>query len=89
MSRVVGGTVATGGLRNQEERVDRFEYELVTWAMNQSGQNLVAVLNSLGDEGWEVVGMAPRASTAPVPGFGVDPISEISILVKRVRPQVV
>ena len=60
-----------------------FEYTMVVWAPSDDGQLTLSTLNMLGADGWEVVGMAPRAASVPMAGMGADSVPEIAILLKR------
>lgn len=62
---------------------ERFEYELLVWGTDRSGEHVRDTLNRLGADGWEVVSMAPRASEVPMPGMGATAISELVIVLKR------
>lgn len=66
--------------------MERFEYKVIMWGVKNTGDELVAVLNALGDQGWEVIGLAPTATTTPMPGVGVPAQSEVALLAKRPLP---
>ena len=65
-----------------DERV-RFEHMLVVWPPADDGTGTQELLNALGAEGWEAVGLAPRAAPAPMPGMGAAVVPEIVVLLKR------
>jgi hypothetical protein len=63
--------------------VSRFEYTTVVWRPNDDGSAMLALLNELGSQGWEAVGMAPRATESPMPGMGASIVPEVVVLLKR------
>jgi hypothetical protein len=69
----------------EEAIVDRFEYQMLPWLPQDDGTGTVAVLNALGAEGWDAVGLAPRAVSVPMPGMGADAVPEMIVLLKRRR----
>ncbi len=60
-----------------------YEFRTVTWRADDDEAQLVAVLNDLGHEGWQVVGVAPRFTTAPAPGRGGYARSDLVVLLQR------
>ncbi len=63
--------------------MERFEYQMVVWEPSRTGDEVLATLNILGGDGWEVVGLAPRASDVPMAGMGAKVIPEVVVLLKR------
>ena len=61
----------------------RFEYQMVAWRANDDGSGTLALLNRLGADGWEAVGLTPRAAPVPVPGMGGSVVPEVVVLLKR------
>jgi hypothetical protein len=64
------------------ERV-RFEHTMVVWPPADDGKGTQQLLNELGADWWEAVGLAPRAAPSPVPGMGAAVVPEIVVLLKR------
>jgi hypothetical protein len=60
-----------------------FEYTTVVWRPYDDGTATLDLLNELGSQGWEAVGMTPRATGSPMPGMGADVVPEIVVLLKR------
>ena len=63
--------------------MDRFEYRLLAWPSNQTGDDTVAQLNAHGVEGWEAVGVAPRTAPVPMAGMGAQAVPEMVLVLKR------
>jgi hypothetical protein len=60
-----------------------FEYTTVTWEPKHDAAALTDVLNALGAEGWEAVGMVPRGADVPMAGMGAKAVPQIVVLLKR------
>lgn len=60
-----------------------FEYTSVVWSPSDDGTELLTLLNQLGGDGWEALGLAPRAATVPMPGMGASTVPEVVVLLKR------
>lgn len=60
-----------------------FEYTVVPWSISDDGTATVGILNRLGAEGWEAVGLAPRSWDEPMAGMGAMVVSEVVVLLKR------
>lgn len=60
-----------------------FEYTTVVWSPADDGTGAIALLNQLGAEGWEAVGLAPRAAAVPMAGMGAQTVPEVVVLLKR------
>jgi hypothetical protein len=65
--------------------LDSFEYSIVAWSRSDNGAGTLAQLNALGAQGWEAVGLAPRATSVPASGMGADAVPEMIVLLKRRR----
>ena len=65
--------------------VDRFEYLIVPWPPSDDGTGTLQQLDGLGADGWEAVGLAPRAVSVPMAGMGASAVPEIVVLLKRRR----
>lgn len=63
--------------------METFEYMFAVWPAFDDGSASVNNLNALGAEGWEAVGIAPRAATVPMPGMGASSTPEMVILLKH------
>jgi hypothetical protein len=63
--------------------MDRFEYRSITWEPSGALSALLTMLNQMGAEGWEVLGLAPRAVSVPAPGMGAQAVPEMIVLLKR------
>lgn len=59
------------------------EYLMLTWGEREGLDEFLARLNVAGSEGWDAVGIAPRAVSVPMPGMGADAVPEIVIILKR------
>lgn len=66
--------------------MNAFEYTLLTWGKRDDATTFVERLNDAGTNGWEAVGLAPRAVAVPMPGMGADAVPEMIVLMKRLRP---
>jgi hypothetical protein len=66
--------------------MDRFEYRSITWEPGGSLDALLSMLNQMGAEGWEVLGLAPRAVSVPMPGMGARAVPDMILLLKRRLP---
>jgi hypothetical protein len=61
-----------------------FEYTAMVWS-NRDVAGLLAHLNGLGAEGWEMTGFAPMGWSSPMSGMGADVSTELIVLLKRQR----
>lgn len=61
----------------------KFEYRLIVWSSDDNGSNVSAMLNALGGDGWEAVGLTPRAAPVPMAGMGTMTVPEVVVLLKR------
>ena len=68
---------------SETSRRERFEYQIVAWRANDDGTGTLALLNRLGADGWEAVGLTPRAAPVPMPGMGASVVPEVVVLLKR------